>query len=154
MSQLLEVFKRFNSDATRAILLAQEETRRSGHAVVGCAQLLLGLSLVERSPSFFVLKQLGLSGGKIRKEISAAIGLGDGHVPVEIPFTDEAKAVINRSAAEAAACGDEFIGTEHLLLAFINTSDAASEKILEKLAITKANLLDDVRKYLKPEKAT
>lgn len=149
MSDLLEVLKRFNDDATRAILIAQEETRRSGHGRVGVVQLLLGLSLVERSPSARLLESKGLRGNSIRRKILDMRGLGDGHVPVEIPFSDAARELIVNSSAEAAHYGSESIGSEHLLMAYTAAEDSEADKLMEEFSVSKQALREEVEKFLK-----
>lgn len=151
MSDLIEVFKRFNEDATKCILIAQEETRRSGHAVVGPAQLLLGLSLVERSPSRSILEGRGIKGAAIRRKILDLIGLGEGHVPVEIPFNDEAKNLIKQAAVVAKDSGNEAVGTEHLLSALIEGSDKHTDQIVEELSISRADLKHDLRHMMQSD---
>lgn len=148
MSDLIEVFKRFNEDATKCILIAQEETRRSGHAVVGPAQLLLGLSLVERSQSRSILEGRGIRGSAIRRKILDLIGLGEGHVPVEIPFNDEAKNLIKQASVVSKEKGSEVIGTEHLLLALIDVSDKQTDQIVQELSISRSELHQDLAKAM------
>ncbi|MBX9572381.1 MAG: hypothetical protein K2X77_26025 [Candidatus Obscuribacterales bacterium] len=146
MSDLIEILKRFNEDATKCILISQEETRRSGHSVVGPAQLLLGLSLVERSQSRNILEARGVRGSAIRRKILDLIGLGEGHVPVEIPFNDEAKNLIKNAASIAQEKGSETIGTEHLLSALIDVSDKQTDQIVQELSISRADLDQDLQK--------
>lgn len=146
MRELIDVFKRFNEDATKCVLIAQEETRRSGHAIVGPAQLFLGLSLVERSPSRNILEGRGIRGSAIRRKIMDLLGLGEGHVPVEIPFNEEAKELIRKAAVTAQEKGSETIGTEHLLSALIHTSDRHADQIVQELSISRTDLEHDLEK--------
>lgn len=144
MSDLIEIFKRFNDDATKAILIAQEETRRSGHDLVGPAQLLLGLSLVDRSHSREVLEKKGVKGSAIRRKLIDLLGLGEGHVPVEIPFSPEAKTIVQNASQIAAAHGREVVGTEDILISLLDNPERWTDQILGELGASR----DDLRQAL------
>src|SRR5437016_11002984 len=59
----------------------------------------------------------------------------------EVPFTPQAKRVLELSIEEARQLGHNYIGTEHLLLGLMKEGQSIAAKILESLGAR----LDEVR---------
>lgn len=99
------MFERFTEKAIKVILVAQEETRRLGHNVVGTEQILLGLVGEGTGIAARVLKSAGVSMKNARIEVEKIVGRGGGFIPVEIPFSPRAKRVLELSLEEARKLG-------------------------------------------------
>lgn len=115
------MFQYFTEKAIKVIMLAQEEARRTKHCYVGPEMMFLGLVAEETAISSRILKSLGISYAQAQAEIDSRIGKGqtEPSAVMEIPFTTEAKAILERSVELMKRLGDNYIGTEHLLLALI-----------------------------------
>jgi ATP-dependent Clp protease ATP-binding subunit ClpA len=136
------MFERFTNNARRAIVLAQEEARDLQHNYIGTEHLLLGLAAEPRGLAGRALDDLGLSRARIREDILAAVGGGDGAaVPSRIPFTPRAKKVLELSLREALQLNHNYIGTEHLLLGLVREGSGVAAVILAD----RAGSLDAVR---------
>jgi len=129
------MFEKFTEGAIKVIMLSQEEARRMGHNFVGTEQLLLGVIGQRHGIGARALKKLKVTLKKARKEIELYIGRGTGFVASEIPFTPRAKRVLEMAVHESKDLGQNFVGTEHILLALIAESDGVAMRTLDKLNV-------------------
>ena len=129
------MFEKFTEGAIKVIMLSQEEARRMGHNFVGTEQLLLGVIGQRHGIGARALKKLKVTLKKARKEIELYIGRGTGFVASEIPFTPRAKRVLEMAVHEGKDLGQNFVGTEHILLALIAESDGVAMRTLDKLNV-------------------
>ncbi len=129
------MFERFTEKAIRAIMLAQEETRRTGHNFVGTEQVLLGLIAEGTSTAAKALAQQGVTLTDARAEVGKIIGRGSGMVPPEIPFTPKVKRVFENSLSEARQLGHSYIAPEHLLLGLIKDGEGVAVRVLQNLGV-------------------
>ncbi|MEM8673416.1 MAG: ATP-dependent Clp protease ATP-binding subunit [Cyanobacteria bacterium P01_G01_bin.67] len=129
------MFERFTEKSIQVILLAQEESRRLGHSLVGSEQILLGLIVEDTSLAANILKELGLTVSSVRGEVEKIVGRGAGFVGTEIPFTPKAKQVLEQAIKEARQLSQDYIGPEHLLLGLTQDSEGVAAKILQNLGI-------------------
>ena len=72
---------------------------------------------------------------KTRKEIELYVGTGTGFLGVDPPFTPRAKRVLDLSVEEGRDLGQNFVGTEHLLLALIREKDSIAIRTIRKLGV-------------------
>ncbi|MGQ4645886.1 AAA family ATPase [Lyngbya aestuarii] len=142
------MFQHFTDKAVKAIMLAQEETRRLGHNLVGTEQILLGLIGEGTGVAASVLNNLGVTLEVARIEVEKIIGRGSGAVPAEIPFTPKVKRIFEQSFKEANQLGHNYVGTEHLLLAIAADREGVAGKILENLNIDSAEIRKQVIRAL------
>ncbi|XP_022889653.1 ATP-dependent Clp protease ATP-binding subunit ClpA homolog CD4B, chloroplastic-like [Olea europaea var. sylvestris] len=134
------MFSRFTQKAIRVVLLAQEESRRLGHNFVGTEQILLGLIGEGTGIAAKVLKSIGINLKDTRLEVEKISGRGNGFVDVEMPFTPRAKLVIELSLEEARQLGQNYIGSEHLLLALLREGEGVAARVLENLGADPSNI--------------
>ena len=129
------MFEKFTESAIRSIMIGQEESKRLGHSFVGTEQLLLGLIGQRHGIASQALKKQGVTLRQARKEVEGYIGRGTGFVTTEMPFTPRAKRVLEMAVYEARDLGQNFVSTEHLLLALIGETDGVSARTLDKLNV-------------------
>jgi hypothetical protein len=137
-------FQRFVPQARTVIAKAQEEARLMNHNYIGTEHLLLGLFAPPLSISLQVLSDLGVSVDTCREHLLEMIGPGDDDPTGPIPFTPRSKKVLELSLREALQTGDNFIGTEHLLLAVVRESDGVAWQILAKCGLTQSEVREAV----------
>ena len=142
------MFEKFTEGAIKVIMLSQEEARRMGHNFVGTEQLLLGVIGQRHGIGARALKKLKVTLKKARKEIELYIGRGTGFVASEIPFTPRAKRVLEMAVHEGKDLGQNFVGTEHILLALIAESDGVAMRTLDKLNVDIPKLRNLIRTYI------
>jgi ClpA/ClpB-like protein len=110
------MFERFTERARQVVVLAQEEARTLGHSYIGTEHLLLGLLREREGLAARVLESLGIELGRVREEVVRSVGTGEETVAGRLPFTPDAKKVLELALREALNLHHSYIGPEHILL--------------------------------------
>ncbi len=139
--QHLYPFERFTERAKKVLTLAQEEAERSHHSYIGTEHLLLGLLREGEGLAAKVLNNLGVEINKVRSTIESVLGRNERIIIQQIIPTSRVKKVIEISFEEARRMGNNYVGTEHLLLGLLIEGEGIAAHVLEDLG---ANL-DKVR---------
>jgi ATP-dependent Clp protease ATP-binding subunit ClpC len=127
------MFERFTDRARRVVVEAQKEARTLNHNYIGTEHILLGLIREGGGVGVKALESLGISLDTVRQEVQEIIGQGQ-HAPSgHIPFTPQAKKVLELTLPESKALGHHYIGTEHILLGLIREGDGVAAQVLVKL---------------------
>ncbi len=145
------MFEHFTEAAIEVIMYAQDESRRLGHNIVGTELLFLALVRQESGVAAKVLKVMGVELDNVRTEVEKFIGRGCGLVPVEIPFTSNAKHILELSLEESRQLGYSYIDTEHLLLGLIRQEEDALTRVLENLGVDRREVRNQVIRELSTE---
>ena len=119
-------FSRWTVRAKAALQHAVEEAARLGQGFVGTEHLLLGV-LDGENVAVVALDALGADNTALRDKVLARIGTkrevpGDG-----LPFTPLARRALDRGLREALRLGHNYVGTEHVLIALVESEGVASE---------------------------
>jgi len=142
------MFERFNEKSIKAVMRAQEESRRLGHNYVAAEMIFVGVVAENTGLAAKVLKALGVTLKDARKAVEALIGRGDGSVSKEIPFKPEAKRILIASVQEARKM-DATVDPAHILLSLLNDKDGSTAKICEKLKVDVKQVQEEIAKELK-----
>ncbi|MFA5028957.1 MAG: Clp protease N-terminal domain-containing protein, partial [Candidatus Methylomirabilota bacterium] len=133
------MFERFTERARKVIILAREEAIRLGHNFVGTEHLLLGLIREGDGLAVAILKKLNVSISALKAEIEKIVAVGTEFAPAgEIPFTPQAKKVLEYAISEARSLGHNYIGTEHLLLGLIREGEGIASVVLRDFGVSVA----------------
>ena len=125
------MFERFTDRARGAVVLAQEEARALGHNYIGTEHILLGLLRDEEGLAAQALQGLGIALEPVRAQIVRIIGSSDESVGSgQIPFTPRAKKVLELSLRESLSLGQNYIGTEHLMLGLARENEGVAARIM------------------------
>jgi ATP-dependent Clp protease ATP-binding subunit ClpC len=139
------MFERFTDRARHSIVLAQEEARRLRHNYIGTEHVLLGLLGEPRGIAAQVAESFGLTLEVGRGEVLAIIGRGQQEMETgHIPFTPRAKKCLELSLREALQLGNDYIGTEHVLLGIIREGKGVGSQILLRHAGSLGEVRDAV----------
>jgi ornithine carbamoyltransferase len=129
------MWQRFTERARRVVFFAQEEAGRLGENYVSTEHLLLGILRENDSVASRILTRMEISLGRIRNEIERQVTRGDGRLQQDMQLTPRAKRVIDLAYDEARQLNNNYIGTEHLLLALIREGDGLAGRVLQKLGV-------------------
>ena len=133
------MFERFTERARKVIILAREEAIRLGHNFVGTEHLLLGLIREGDGLAVAILKKLNVNVSALKAEIEKIVAVGTEFSPAgEIPFTPQAKKVLEYAISEARSLGHNYIGTEHLLLGLIREGEGIASLVLRDFGVSVA----------------
>src|SRR5215831_8000593 len=137
------MFEQFTERARRVIILAREEAGRSGHNHVGTEHLLFGILQDGEGVATVVLQRFGLQLKMVQAEVKRALAkLPKTPAYSEVPFTPQAKRVLELSIEESQQLRHNYIGTEHLLLGLMKDGQSIAAKILESRGV---RFLDEIR---------
>jgi ATP-dependent Clp protease ATP-binding subunit ClpC len=152
------MFERFTERARRVMVLAQDEARLLNHNYIGTEHILLGLVHEGDGVAARALRSLGISLDAVRFQVAEMIGRGESVSAGHIPFTPRAKKVLELSLREALQLGDNYIGTQHILLGVIREGEGVAAQVLQKLGASLPGVREVVIRLLSgsptPEIAT
>jgi hypothetical protein len=134
------VFDRLTDYAREVVVLAQLEARTLKHDYVGSEHLLLGLLAVPEGVGAQALGSFGISLESVREQVARTMRRGERASPEAIPFTPRAKRLLALAAEEALRLGDDHLGTEHILLAIADETEAVAAGILRALDLDLARI--------------
>jgi len=127
------MFERFTDRARRVVVLAQDEARKLDHNYIGTEHILLGLLRDGEGVAVAALDGLGIRLDETRAKVTEIIGRGSEQPSGHIPFTPRAKKVLELSLREALELGNDYIGTEHILLGLIREGQGVAAQVLVDL---------------------
>ena len=110
----------FTRNGRKAMLWAQVEAMRRGDLYVEPEHLLLGLLHGEDTGALRLLDRLGLAGYQVRDAAQMTLGPESAGTRVETSqLSPSAKKAVEQARRETEATGDDYVGTEHLMLAIL-----------------------------------
>jgi ornithine carbamoyltransferase len=148
--------------AKRVVDLAYEEARQLQHQYIGTVHILLALLHAgedqPRDPqsdvSTRVLGEAGLTLEKVREMVVTRVGAEDVEsVPPNAGwqrFTERARRVVFFAQEEAARLGENYVGTEHLLLGLVRENDSTAARILDRLGVPLGRIRSDIERQVTP----
>ncbi len=141
-------FERFTERAKKVLTLAQEEAERSHHSYIGTEHLLLGLLREGEGLAAKVLNNLGVEIDKVRSTIESVLGRNERIIIQQIIPTSRVKKVIEISFEEARRMGNNYVGTEHLLLGLLIEGEGIAAHVLEDLGANLEKVRGEIEKLL------
>jgi Clp amino terminal domain, pathogenicity island component len=126
------MFERFTDQARRVIVVAQEAARDLGHDYIGTEHILIGLVRSGDSVASEVLASFGITAESVAEDVEREVGRGKHEASGHIPFTPEAKKVLELSLREALQLGHSDIGTEHVLFGLVREGRSAGARVLRQ----------------------
>jgi ATP-dependent Clp protease ATP-binding subunit ClpA len=124
------MFERFTDRARRVLVIAQDEARELGHPFIRPEHIGLGL-LRSDGAAARALADLGVTYSATREHVVVGMPPTASLAGERLPFTPEAKKVLELSLREALGLGHNYIGTEHLLLGLLRQDGASPSALFE-----------------------
>ena len=131
------MWQRFTNRSRRVVFAAQEEARRFGAADVGTEHLLLGITRDNESVAARLLECCGTSLGRV--SVSTERSLTRVKKPpseADMQLTPNAKVLIGLAYEEVRRLENNYVGTEHLLLALARDENGIAGAVLRSLNVT------------------
>jgi ornithine carbamoyltransferase len=122
---------RFTKRTTRALFLARVAATRLGRNRVDTEHILLALVRETGTAAIRILERLGITPQQVREAVRNEPP-SEPAAPDDMQLTPSARRVVELAREEA---GDDFIGTEHLLLALALQKQGLAARVLEKLGL-------------------
>ncbi len=154
---------RFKDRSCRCVRAAFEEARMLGHDALGDEDLLLGILRADEGAGAEALASLGVTLEGVREgseemlsDALSSIGIsledlrreaGDAfemRLPDDrrIPFSPRAKNALVGARKEMRRLGDNYLGTEHVLLGILRIEDGTAIRLLASMGVSPETLED------------
>jgi ornithine carbamoyltransferase len=118
----------FTRNGRKAMMWAQVEAMRRGENYVESEHLLLGLLHGEDTGALRLLDRLNLACEQVKEAVGATLRPESAGTRVESSqLSPIAKKVVEQARRETEATGDDYVGTEHLLLAILRAGENGSD---------------------------
>ncbi|MBP8718248.1 MAG: ATP-dependent Clp protease ATP-binding subunit [Candidatus Atribacteria bacterium] len=142
------MFKRYTEKVRKVIMMAQEEAINLNHNYIGTEHILVGLVKESEGIAGKILRELGVEPERVIEAIKKIVGRGKYQEVSEITFTPRAKKVLELASQEASRLGQNYIGTEHILLGLIKEGSGVATRILTEMGLDMENIYTQVMKVL------
>ncbi len=126
---------RFTAKAKNALQAAQDSARELGHNYIGSEHLLIGLLREGSGVAANALSETGITEENIINALSEIVQINSGKEVQFMGFTPRTKKILELSFAEAARRGEQYIGTEHILMAILREGSNVALTILTEMGI-------------------
>ncbi len=139
--------ERFTQRARKALSLAHEEAERLRQPVINTEHLLLGMILEDGGVAGRALRDLGLEPDRVREVVEHLSGYGLQESGA-IELSTGVQQVLEFAIEEARRMGHHYIGTEHLLLGLVRSTEGNAPEVLRKLGVTPEQIRRQTRRVL------
>ncbi|MDD6308730.1 MAG: ATP-dependent Clp protease ATP-binding subunit [Clostridia bacterium] len=127
--------ERFTKKAKNALEFAQEAAASLGHNYLGSEHLLIGLLREGSGVAASALADAGIHEDAVISRLSEMIDTYPGKPTQFLGFTPRTKKILELSFAEASHMGEQYIGTEHILMAILHEGSNVALSILTDLGV-------------------
>ncbi len=128
--------------ASEAVNAAIEHARRGGNPVVYDLHLLLALLEQDEGIVVPILHKLGVAVDKLLEQAQQEAARYPKQSNAQPTLSRELNQVFDQAEKDARELGDEFVSTEHLLLALSSVKGTESRSLLDALGVTRKDLLE------------
>ena len=133
------MFERYTESARRALFFARAEVASLGGSAIETDHLLLGVLRAARDVSWRLCAEAGVTYERARVEAKRrTASTHRDPVSVEIPFSRDARQVLEHAAQEADRLLHSYIGTEHLLLGLLHGAEHPAAAMLTGMELETA----------------
>ena len=134
--------ERLTVKSAEALNDAIAHARRAGNPLVYDLHLLSALLAQDEGIVVPILQKLGLSVAQLREQLERESARFPKQSGAQPSVSRELNQVLDKAEDDAKALGDEYISTEHLLLALADTKGTESRTMLSALGAGRAQLLE------------
>ena len=135
--------EQFTVRARSAIERARLASADLGHSYVGTEHLLIGISAESESLGAKILRDNGLTGDRILKNVENKSGKGNPGIPF-LGLSRNARRAIRLAAEDAGRLGQTYVGTEHILMGILRETDCEGAKTVTALGADVNKVYTDV----------
>ena len=139
--------EKFTQSARRVLSLAHLEAEHMQKDAIGSEHILLALVQEESGVAGRVLRELGVELDRAREMVLRVGGVGSKH-PDKIDLSGDSQKILDLAIEEAQQMSSNYISTEHLLLALVQSDLGLAKEVIAKLGITSAQIRRQVKRVL------
>jgi ATP-dependent Clp protease ATP-binding subunit ClpC len=147
------MYEKLTEKAQKVFKYARQEAQRMGHQYIGTEHLLLGLVREGTGVAATVLQRLGVDPKRVRLEVEKIVKGGTDVISTGREFTlaPRAKKAFEYAFEEAKKLGQNYIGTEHILLGLLREEEGIAAQVLLNLGVELEEVQEAVLDLLGPE---
>ena len=137
----------FTGRAEKVLEIAKDFSEEHNYPFIGTEHILYGLISEGEGLASKILASQGLTEEYVEQEILKIDGVMDTKAD-EVDFTPRAKRIIENSRRESKRMGQNYVGTEHILLSLMREIDSVAVRILIDANIDPQRIFADLLKLL------
>ncbi|MBQ3128816.1 MAG: ATP-dependent Clp protease ATP-binding subunit [Clostridia bacterium] len=137
-------FTGFTQKANVALNSAISFAENLGHTYIGSEHLLYGLISSDSSIAATALSSKGVTADGIENAIRTSVGIGTPTVLSPNDFTPRSKNIIETAVTAARGMGQNFVGTEHILLSLVRDTSCFAVSLLEELGVNTNDISGEI----------
>lgn len=143
------MWPKFSRQSASAVVAATEIAQQKGVTGVDTENLLLGILSQTDTIASQILQRLGLSFEQIEAEIyKISPSASSYEVPAGgVLLTSQSKKVLSLSNEIAQEAGQEYVGTEHLLLGLVEEKECLAHQVLTRLGVSAKGVRAELLKF-------
>ncbi len=140
--------ERFTEQAQEALEHSQQLVRQYRHGQWDVEHVLLALLQQDKGLVPDILRELHVNLETVKEQVDAALERGPklAYETPQIYATPRVAQLLSAAAAEADRLKDEFIGTEHILVAIVSEEKGEAASILSRAGVTKEQVFQALQK--------
>lgn len=142
----------FTQRARRVLSIAHQEVELTRNKNINTEHLLLGLLQEKGGVAGRVLRELGLEVNRVR-EMVERLSSTKKSKNVKIDLSPGVQQVLEYAIEESRRMGHHYIGTEHLLLGLIRSSEGVATIVLRKFGVTPEQVRRQTRRVIQEGRA-
>lgn len=143
----------FTGRASKVLELAKEFSIENNYSFIGTEHILYGLVEEGEGLASKILSKQGITSEYIANEILKIDGIMN-TMSEDVEFTPRAKRIIENSVRESKKMGQNYVGTEHILLSLMREIDSVAVRILIDANIDPQKIFTDLLRLLSDESPT
>ena len=140
----------FTGRASRVLEIAKDFSKEHNYSFIGTEHILYGLIEEGEGLASKILASQGLTSEYVEEEILKIDGVMN-TLEGEIELTPRAKRILENSARESKRMGQNYVGTEHILLSLMREIDSIAVRILIDANIDPQKVFTDILRLLSEE---
>lgn len=147
---------RLTQKSQEALVAAQNIAERNGNSQVEPEHLLLAMLEQGEGVVPRILAKLSIATGALAQQVRAELNRlprvsGGG---IQVSMSQRLRTVLLRAHDELAQFGDEYVSTEHMLLAILNHASGAAQRLLQQAGLTRDTLMQVLREVRGSQRVT
>ncbi len=126
------MFEKFTDRSRKIMAFANQEAQRFNHDYIGTEHILLGMVKEGSGIAASVLKGMQIDIRKVRLKVEALVKAGPEMVTMgKLPQTPGTKRVLESAIEKSRALGNNYIGSEHILLGLVEEQTGIAWQVLQ-----------------------
>ena len=139
---------KFTKSSEKVLEYANELAIKLGHSYIGTEHLVYGLVREKNGVAGKIFTKKNITTEMVYERIENIIGINKNCGKVNLGFTPRLKKVIENAFVEVKKYGNDYIGTEHLLVGLMRESDSIGIRILYDLGLDTNIIFSEISRVL------